>query len=140
MTSPGAAEVFWGPWSDFGWVAGLLWAIFWVVVIVLAIVLLRRELPHMHSAERHRPPALDLLEERYARGEITRDEFLERRAVLMHGGQSAPSGPPPPPSVVLPEPPPGAPGAPTMPLSDEAAPEPTTDLPSSEPPSSSSPS
>jgi putative membrane protein len=27
-------------------------------------------------------PAVRLLEERYARGEITREEFLERRAVL----------------------------------------------------------
>jgi hypothetical protein len=30
--------------------------------------------------------ALELLEERYARGEVTRDEFLDRRAVLTDKG------------------------------------------------------
>jgi hypothetical protein len=70
---------WWGPW---GWLAGLLTAIFWIALIVGAVILLRRELPafqHRMSA----PPALHLLEERYARGEITREEFLHRREVLL---------------------------------------------------------
>jgi uncharacterized membrane protein len=35
-------------------------------------------------------PAVRLLEERYARGEITREEFLERRAVLCGTSADAP--------------------------------------------------
>ena len=85
-----------GPWGpgNFGWIQGLVWLIFWVAVITLAVVLLRRELPHMHT-ERRRSPALDLLEERYARGEISREEFLERRAVLLQHHESRPPVPPP---------------------------------------------
>jgi putative membrane protein len=80
---------WWGP--GWGWIAGLISAVLWIAIIVGAIVLLRRELPHLQ----HRfstPPALRLLEERYARGEITREDFLHRREVLL-----SPPAPPPPP-------------------------------------------
>jgi putative membrane protein len=124
-----------GPWGPggFGWVEGLVWLIFWVAVIALAVVLLRRELPHMRT-QRQRPPALDLLEERYARGEISREEFLERRDVLVahHESPATPSPAPaapaeqPPPA---PEPPPPPGGAPAIPMSPSATPPPPTDLP-----------
>jgi putative membrane protein len=63
--------------------AAILWAFsgvaFWVLLIALIVVLVRA----MRTAPRASGgPAVRLLEERYARGEITRDEFLERRAVL----------------------------------------------------------
>jgi putative membrane protein len=79
---------WWGP--DWGWLPGLLMAVFWVVVIVAAILLLRREVPNIRWPSGP-SPALRLLEERYARGEISREEFLERRAVLLSSQQ-----PPPP--------------------------------------------
>jgi hypothetical protein len=44
------------------------------------IVLIARGMPTTGGDSRG--PAVRLLEERYARGEITREEFLERRAVL----------------------------------------------------------
>jgi uncharacterized membrane protein len=62
-----------------------------VAIIAAAVLLLRHELPDLQ----HRfgePPALRMLEERYARGEITREEFLERRRVLL-------DNPPPQPTV-----------------------------------------
>jgi putative membrane protein len=71
---------------DSGWriVWGLAIAAFSIAVIALIVVMLR--------AVTRRPDgvgggsALELLEERYARGEVTRDEFLERRAVLTDKG------------------------------------------------------
>jgi putative membrane protein len=85
---------FWGP----GWIFGLLFGMFWIALIVGAIVLLRRELPHLRFGPRA-SPALRLLEERYARGEISRQEFLERRAVLLRSatGSTTPSAAPPTP-------------------------------------------
>jgi putative membrane protein len=73
-------------WLDRGWwiVWGLGMAAFWIAVIALIVVLLR--------AAAGRPDgvgggsALEVLEERYARGEISRDEFLDRRAVLTDTG------------------------------------------------------
>ena len=72
---------------------GLLMGTFWIVVIVAAILLLRREVPYLRLPE-HGPPALRVLEERYARGEISREEFLERREVLLRTA-SHPVPPPP---------------------------------------------
>lgn len=62
---------------------GLTGVAFWILLIVL-IVLLVRGLRTIASASGG--SAIRLLEERYARGEITREELLERRAVL--GGRS----------------------------------------------------
>lgn len=78
-----------GPWVwGSGWLAGLIGTIFWIGLIVVAIVLLRRELPDLRLGPRV-PPAVRVLEERYARGEITRQEYFERRAVLL---RTSPAG------------------------------------------------
>jgi putative membrane protein len=82
---------WWGPGGG-SWWWGLLNLTFVVAIVVVAVVLLRHELPGLQ----HRfgePPALRTLEERYARGEISREEFLERRRVLLE----APTPPPPSP-------------------------------------------
>jgi len=86
---------WWG--TGWGWVGGLVSAAFWIAIIVVAVILLRRELPYLHAGYRQgSSPALRLLEERYARGEIDRDEFLHRREVLLQGSQRG--APPPPPA------------------------------------------
>ncbi len=122
---------------DWGWDSGWAWGwifplagmLFWVALIVGAVLLLRNEAPRLRDRFTS-PSALRILEERYAKGEITRDEFLERRGVLLRepaGSPSAPQGasstpdtgteklplsaqPPesPPPNTPLPEPPPGS--------------------------------
>ena len=77
-------------------VSGTMWGFMWtffMLVIVTAVVL---SLAGLLRARGSRPPhtsALRILEERYARGEIAREEFLERRAVLLgKGADRSPRG------------------------------------------------
>ena len=70
-----------GPFGDglgpFELLFGLAWIAFWIAVVVIVVRLLRS------GPTTTRPSsALRVLEERYARGEIDRDEFFERRRVL----------------------------------------------------------
>lgn len=92
-----ASHGMWGDlggdwWSPFGWLGGLLalalTVAFWALVVLVIVKLVRnRPGPAVGGGS-----GLQILEERYARGEITRDEYLERRAVL--------SGESPPPSAL----------------------------------------
>ncbi len=81
-----------GEWGDgfmgHGW-SGMMFGpfmmILFIVVVVAIVVLIVRWLSGSHAmgsgtAEK---TAIDVLEERYARGEIDKDEFLDRRRVLM---------------------------------------------------------
>jgi putative membrane protein len=74
-------------WMDgWGWLFGFAWIAFWALLIVVIVALLRSR---PGSPSGHGPAAIRILEERYARGEIPREEFLERRAVLR--GEQGPS-------------------------------------------------
>jgi putative membrane protein len=74
-----------GEWG-MGWFGGLFALIFWILVIV-GLVFLIKWLIHMskggidvrHSGSR----ALDILQERYARGEIDKEEFEQKKKGLM---------------------------------------------------------
>jgi putative membrane protein len=68
-----------GGFAIFG---GLLGLAFWILLIVAIVALVRGSRP---AAGASGGSALRLLEERYARGEITREEFFERRTVLREG-------------------------------------------------------
>lgn len=70
-----------------GWMLGMhyLWWLFWVAVIVaVAALLLRRP---TGSSPPPRQTALEILERRYAAGEISSEEFEERRAKLLGSHQ-----------------------------------------------------
>lgn len=76
----------WGDWggSWFGWgwmaVGHLLW---WALVVVAIVALLRWMRGGPPQAPAAAPDrALDLLRERFARGEIDREEYEERKRVL----------------------------------------------------------
>ena len=65
-----------GPWMVFGMMHMLLW---WVLIVVGIVVLVKWIGGHTRaSADR----ALEILDERYARGEIDKDEFEDKRATL----------------------------------------------------------
>jgi putative membrane protein len=78
-------------WWDGGWQAmifGPLFMILFLVVLVGVVVLVVRWLggPWQGTVPSHQPPPgrtpVDILKERFARGEIDKDEFEERRRVL----------------------------------------------------------
>lgn len=67
-----------------GWGGGWLMIAFWVLVLV-ALILLIRWLLQVTRNEKdgfHRQNALDIVRERYARGEITQSEYLSMRKDL----------------------------------------------------------
>jgi putative membrane protein len=64
-------------WGNFGWGMGFGWIymiIFWALVITAAVYLFRSIANKSGSEVRHDAP-LDILKRRYAKGEITREEF-----------------------------------------------------------------
>jgi putative membrane protein len=82
-----------GFWAGPGWglVGFLVMAAFWILVVMIIVALIRGG-----GARRGLgggSAAVKVLEERYARGEIDRDEFQERRRYLL--GEESPAGPPP---------------------------------------------
>ena len=91
------ADIFWdGRWWEG---AGIIWAIlgmlasgaFWILLFAVVIKMLKNRPVSISSP----PSAIRILEERYARGEISQDEFIERRAVLTgrvhHPGAAPPA-------------------------------------------------
>ncbi len=73
--------------GNHGWghmlIGGIMMAAFWIVVITLIVLLVRRLTSRRNSPDSSRSPsALELLEQRYARGEIDRQEYIERRRDL----------------------------------------------------------
>jgi putative membrane protein len=90
----GAREYIRGPhmmWDGgwFGMIFGPIFMILLLAVLIAAIVLVVRwaSSPSMGAPPHHVPPeraALDILKERYARGEIDRDEYMQRKADLQN--------------------------------------------------------
>ena len=66
--------------------------LFWALVIAAVVWLVRyatdrRDRPRVAP----RPAGLDVLEERYARGEINRDEYLQKKKDIIGHGEPAPT-------------------------------------------------
>jgi uncharacterized membrane protein len=70
-------------WGGVAIAWGFMGIAFWILPIVLVVLLVRGTRTTRRDSG---GAAVRVLEERYARGEITRGDFLERRAVL--GGRS----------------------------------------------------
>ncbi|GIV57893.1 MAG: hypothetical protein KatS3mg042_0806 [Rhodothermaceae bacterium] len=66
------------------WMWGMHWGwwIFWLLVVLVFVVLLRRA---THEAPSRDESPLDILKKRYARGELTTEEYEERKKHLIDG-------------------------------------------------------
>ncbi len=91
MTAPSVAQTYGdhphiGDWGWGGTIFGLIMSIVFFVVAVAAVVPLVRWLGRPgHGGALHGPPGKtpqDILKERFAKGEIDKEEFEEQRRVL----------------------------------------------------------
>jgi putative membrane protein len=89
MTAIPLAFIGWGGGLAIFW--GLAGVAFWILLVALIVLLVRGMRTGADATE---GPAVRLLDERYARGEISREEYLERRAVLAGGSPGAPGDEP----------------------------------------------
>lgn len=79
----------WGYMGNMGWgngwgILGMAHIVLWWILIILGIVVLAKWLFGGLPSEGRSPRggALEILEERYARGEIQRDEFESKKSDL----------------------------------------------------------
>ena len=70
----------WGHWNEYGygWGMGIGMLLFWGILIAAIAALAKYSLGSRASG-RHEKSALDLLKERYVRGEIEREEFEQKK-------------------------------------------------------------
>lgn len=55
--------------------------LFWIVIIIAIIYMFRGSIPNIHNAATG-DSALDILKRRYASGEISREEYEEKKRTL----------------------------------------------------------
>lgn len=76
----------WGyGYGAYGWIHMIIWLVILVAIIVGVVWLVRSmTVPGGHHLmPPRRSSGLDVLEERYARGEISRDEYLEKKRDIL---------------------------------------------------------
>ena len=75
---PGMGLLGWGFWPGHGLFFGLI-----CMLVILGIFGVTRRPSNRVVAVEARPRGLDILEERYAKGEIQRDEYLQKKQDLI---------------------------------------------------------
>jgi putative membrane protein len=74
-------------WGDYGWGMGFGWLfmiIFWALVILGVVYIFKMIAERTRPAEKGET-ALDILKKRYAKGEITKEEFERMKEDLKKG-------------------------------------------------------
>ena len=73
-----------GMMGAFGF-GGFLFMIAWWVVVIYAVVWVIRQMTNggVHHEKKHHAFAMDILKERYAKGEINKQEFEEKKKDLI---------------------------------------------------------
>lgn len=75
----------WGMMDGYGGFGMIVWLVILIAIVALVVWLVRSAGPTgVHYLPPHQPPqqrsaGLDILEERYARGEINREEYLQKK-------------------------------------------------------------
>lgn len=68
----------WQNSSMYGFMGGGMW-IFWLIMLVIGFVLIKSFIKNSKESE----TAIDILKKRYAKGEITKQEFEEQKKTLL---------------------------------------------------------
>ena len=71
-----------GQYGWMGWLPVVCHLIFWIGIIVIAVILLRRHGSKVRMMQKQNDPALLILRERYALGEIDTQDFNQRKEDL----------------------------------------------------------
>ena len=76
-----------GPGMQVGWGSGalliaLVHVLFWVLVVLLIVAVVRRSHWYNHGQSHHHQTPLDIAKARYARGEITKAELEDIKKTL----------------------------------------------------------
>lgn len=70
-----------GDWAGGTMFGGIIMILFWIAIISLIVWIVRKAL-HWHQ-DGERDNAIEILKERYARGEINKEEFEAKKKDLM---------------------------------------------------------
>ena len=84
---PGHGRWGMGHHSIMGGGMGIIMIIFWTLIIGAFILLVSGAINGIRGAKQHKdeaPASIEILRQRYARGEIDRDEFEEKRRDLIN--------------------------------------------------------